>query len=95
MIGINGAKKGKCYYHGISDTLNMAYRIDMQAFMYLVNEKEAGSFTPDELDNIIIPQLVEQGNDNLLIKILNKKLLIAYDPLQPRLRRLELKLNNI
>ncbi len=82
-------------YASKSEALGLAYRMTMDALNYLIREKEAGSYTPQEFDNIVIPQLVEQGDENLFMKFYNDRLYIDYQPLDHKVKRLELLLNNI
>ncbi len=49
--------------------LNVSYEISDLAFRYFVYEKELAMESPSILADIVIPQILETGDENLSIKV--------------------------
>lgn len=86
--------RGICVYAAKSNTLGIAYRIDIDVLRYLDREKKLGSLTISEFNGIAIPRLLLKGEENLQIIPFINKYYIGYNPIEPRINRLEIMLNN-
>lgn len=90
----NKKQRGICAYASKSNTLGVAYRIDIDVLRYLDSEKKLGSLTISEFNDIAIPRLLLKDDENLQIIPFINKYYIGYNPIGPRINRLEIMLNN-
>ncbi len=68
------------YIKGYSKRLKKVFYLTKNAFSYIVQDKEAGEFTVNELGDIIMPQLIDKdgGDENLLVRRIKGCLYVTY-----------------
>ena len=86
--------RGICVYAAKSNTLGIAYRMTIEALRYLASEKKLGSLTISGFNDIAIPRLLLKEDENIQIIPYINKYYIGYNPIEPRINRLEIMLNN-
>ena len=87
-------RKGIFVYAGKSEALGISYRMTGEALQYLVRERELGDFTISEFNDLVIPILLHGRDENLMIFPHIYRYYIDYNPIGPRVNRLEIMLNN-
>jgi hypothetical protein len=86
--------RGICVYAAKSNELGIAYRIDIDVLRYLVREKKLGNLTISEFNEVAMPRLLIKGDESMQIIPFINKYFIGYNPIEPRINRLEMMLNN-
>ena len=56
-------------YLGHSNILNKDYEMTKKAFDYIARDAVTSDFTPSELSEIVLPGLVEEGDNNLSVLV--------------------------
>ena len=69
------------------ESVKISYEISRPAFEYLVYKKALAGENPSVLSDIVIPQLIETGDENLEVIIEGNNATVLYIPEERKINR--------